>query len=51
LTPEDNATIFCYGLCLLVLVLVLGGLYLESRSLKKKAGAERTKSRDETNPS
>jgi len=50
-TPEDNATIFCYGLCLLMLVLVLGGLYLESRSLKKKAREAQSDSLDEQAPS
>ena len=50
-TPEDNATIFCYGLCLLALVLVLGGLFLESRALKKKAEEQQTSSKDKADVS
>jgi len=51
MTPEDNATVVCYGLCLLMLVLVLGGLYLESQLLKKKAGETQTRPDDEAPPS
>jgi hypothetical protein len=36
-SPEDQATFICYGICLLALVLVLGGLFLESRALQKRA--------------
>ncbi len=37
ITPEDQATFICYGICLLMLILVFGGLYIESRSMQKRA--------------
>lgn len=37
LNPEDEATFICYGLCLLGIVLTLGGLMWESRAIKKQA--------------
>ena len=40
ISPEDQATIVCYGICLLGLVFVLGGLFLESQNLKRQARLE-----------
>ena len=36
-SPEDQSTFICYGICLLMMVLVFGGLYLESRAMQKRA--------------
>jgi len=40
LAPEDQSIFFCYGLCLLGIVVTLGGLYLESRAAQRRAQKE-----------
>ncbi len=43
MAPEDQATFICYGICLFALVLMFGGLYIESRNMKKRAEKEHEK--------
>lgn len=43
MAPEDQATFICYGICLLALVLMFGGLYIESRNMKKRAEKDQEK--------